>query len=105
MGAEPIYITQPRGDYRFFKGELETLVQENQVTDDFVPSDASLVQMSLFNEVTLAFCRERELYCIDLAGNIDLNSSDFYDAVHTLPSGSTKIADYIFTHFRRYLKQ
>ena len=105
LGAEPIYVTQRRGDYRFVNGELETLVQENQVTDEFVPSDKNLVQMSLFNEVTLAFCRERKLYCIDLAENIDLNSRDFYDAVHTLPSGSTKISNYIFTHFRRYLKQ
>ena len=105
LGAEPIYVTQRRGDYRFVNGELETLVQEHQVTDEFVPSDKNLVQMSLFNEVTLAFCRERKLYCIDLAENIDLNSGDFYDAVHTLPSGSTKISNYIFTHFRRYLKQ
>ena len=104
MGAEPIYVTQRRGDYRFVNGELETLVQEDQVTEEFVPSDESLVLMSLFNEATLAFCRERKLYCIDLAENIDLNSSDFYDAVHTLPSGSAKIADYIFTHFTQYLK-
>ena len=105
LGAEPIYVTQRRGDYRFINGQLETLVQENQVTDNFVPSDKGLVQMSLFNEVTLTFCRERKLYCIDLAENIDLNSRDFYDAIHTLPSGSTKISEYIFTHFRRYLKQ
>ena len=105
LGAEPIYVTQPRGDYRFIDGELEVLVQENQVKGDFELSHQTLVQMFPLNEVTLAFCRDRKLYCIVLAGNIDLTDNDLYDDLHTPPSGSKKIANYIFTNFRRYLKQ
>jgi len=104
FGAKPIYVTQRRGDYRFVDGELEVLVQPDQVTDTFKPSDRTLAVMSLFNEMTLSICAEMKLTCIDLDGDIELGGRDFYDAVHTMPSGSAKVADFLHERLKGVLR-
>ena len=42
-------------------------------------------------------CRNSDGICIDLAGNIKIDHmADFYDAVHTTPSGSKRIAEFLY---------
>jgi len=104
FGATPIYVTQRRGDYRFLEGELEVLVQEAQVTETFKPTDRQLALMTLFNDVTLSMCREMKLTCVDLDGDIEFGIGDFYDAFHTMPSGSAKVADFLYERLKDVVK-
>lgn len=87
LGARPVFITQRRGDAFVVDGRMmaagPTAVNARAVQD-------------FFNQVTLAVCRETGSTCIDLASEIDLAPGDFVDAVHTNPSGSRKIGDYLY---------
>lgn len=104
LGAEPIFITQRRGDYRFEDGRLKVLVPIDQPPTQVAPSDRGMLQMTLFNEVTLSVCRERKMTCVDLDGDIEFGPDDFYDGVHTMPSGSAKIANFLFENLNTVLK-
>jgi hypothetical protein len=44
----------------------------------------------------LAVCAELKLTCVDLATKIDFAEEDFYDAIHTTPKGSKKIAEFLY---------
>ncbi len=97
MGAEPIFVTQMRTDYKIEDGKLFTLVMPRR-DGTFIAegSDWSLVRLQLFNETTLTTCAELRLTCIDLATQIDFTEEDFYDAIHTTPIGSKKIATFLY---------
>ena len=53
------------------------------------------------NSFTKLFCKNKNLICIDLASEINLNSNDFYDGIHTNPVGSEKIATFLTNFFKR----
>jgi len=97
MGAEPIFVTQTRTDYKTEDGKLFILVMPDRY-GQFVSasSDSSLVRLQLFNEMTLAACAELNLTCVDLATKIDFAEEDFYDAIHTTSIGSKKIAAFLY---------
>lgn len=102
--AEPIFITQQRGDYDIVGGQMLRLVA---VRDSAIPdraSDQDVAILHLFNETTLAVCRTFDLDCVDLASQIDFNDGDFYDAIHTAPSGSRKIAVVVHEALKDRLK-
>tara|TARA_B110000037_G_C17098586_1_gene497001 strand:+ start:632 stop:1714 length:1083 start_codon:yes stop_codon:yes gene_type:complete len=80
IGAQPIFI--------------------NQVLNDGQLSE----KMYLTNYIIREYCLENDLKFIDLAKDIILDKHDFYDEFHTTPSGSKKIAEYIFPHFKNYLE-
>jgi lysophospholipase L1-like esterase len=101
FGAQPVYVTQPRGDYRYDDGELNALVQKGAGEKI---SNRGLLTMQLFNDVTLAVCGELSLRCIDLAGELEFGPRDFYDSVHTMPSGSRKIARFLARNLGNSLK-
>jgi hypothetical protein len=52
-------------------------------------------EMQGYNAELLAFCREVDAICIDLAGELVFDLQDFYDAIHTTPSGSRKIGEFL----------
>jgi lysophospholipase L1-like esterase len=97
MGAEPIFVTQTRTDIKMQDGLLSILLMPDR--DGRFPtqgSNAGLVKLELFNETTLAVCAELKLTCVDLAAKIDFAEEDFYDAIHTTPKGSKKIAEFLY---------
>ncbi len=57
------------------------------------------------NNFTLNFCLNNKTTCIDLASEIkSLNKNDFYDGIHTTPSGSKKIGKFISKKFEKLIK-
>jgi len=97
MGAEPIFVTQTRTDFKTEDGKLFILVMpgpDGRVVSD--SSDMSLVTLQLFNETTLSVCAELKLTCVDLATKIDFAEEDFYDAIHTTSAGARKIAYFLY---------
>ena len=80
VGAEPFFV--------------------NQVLNDGQLSET----MYLTNYIIREFCLENNLKFIDLAKEITLDKYDFYDEFHTTPSGSKKIAEYIYPQLKKYLE-
>lgn len=52
------------------------------------------------NVQTKLFCIDKKLKCIYLDENISLEEDDFYDGIHTNPSGSYKIGTFLSNYFR-----
>ncbi len=86
-GTTPVYVTQPVGLVRGGEGGLEEVVGSG--------AGRIYLEMEAYNDVLLAFCREAGAICIDLAGELVFETRDFYDAIHTTPSGSRKIGTYL----------
>jgi lysophospholipase L1-like esterase len=85
FGATPIYATQVRGD---------SYVAGDRVFG--LKSTAALEKrhaLACFNDATRGFCAATDGHCIDLAATHTLKVDDFYDAVHTTPVGSRKVAE------------
>jgi lysophospholipase L1-like esterase len=87
FGARPIYITQIRIDGRLVDGAWQQVAGSNGAVDT-----ATLLAI---NQTTLDFCRDRGEACVDLAGKLNFVPGDYYDAVHTAPAGSTRIAGFL----------
>ena len=69
--ATPIYITQISGN----------------------GMNANLL---LISEAIMKHCRDENLYCINMASELDLNYNDFYDQSHLNSIGSKKVSKYLF---------
>lgn len=53
--------------------------------------------LEAFNAALLEVCAAHHGLGLDLAHELDLQASDFYDVVHTTASGSQKLGDYLYT--------
>ena len=100
MGAQPILVTQKSGNHKTVDGASYAL--RGTVPPKSI--DAQAKTLALFNEVILATCRKLSLVCVDLAAQIEFADGDFYDAIHTTPSGSAKIADFLYGELKDVLK-
>jgi lysophospholipase L1-like esterase len=98
---QPIFITQPRGDFRMIDGVLHALSLHGETKP---PTDRGLRVQELFNDVTRASCETLAIRCVDLARDIKTADEDFYDPIHTTPAGSQKIADLLFGELKDDLK-
>jgi len=96
MGAQPIFMTQKSGTWRFDNGVLLG-TQDTQFSGDIEFNGVDeYTLLRRINEVTLEVCDEKKLTCFDLANELDLEGDDFYDYEHTSPKGSEKIGHYLF---------
>jgi hypothetical protein len=93
-GAIPIFVTQTRGEYRWRKGELIAMNEENF---------ESAMTHHLFNEITMKVCREENGICIDLEQEAEFGDGDFYDHAHVNSVGSRKIAEVIYRNLVLHL--
>lgn len=84
MGALPVFITQAGGGYRMI---------DNMVVGDL----EQYLGLQTVNQTTLAICGELGISCLNLAGSVRFGDGDFYDSVHTTPSGSAKVAAMVCT--------
>lgn len=114
MGAVPVVVSQPRGDYRILDdGQVVGMAHTNpRITRSFRDSALGLLEagtangvdyyriLSLFNEVSLNVCRESGGICIDLANELRFEDGDFYDHAHTTPIGSRRIGEYLYLSLR-----
>ena len=96
FGATPIFVTQPRGDYRVIEGRVLGLSPR---------SVDSYIVTRLFNDKTLELCRETGGICIDLAAELHFEDGDFYDVNHTSPRGSQKIGAYLARTLQEFLAE
>jgi lysophospholipase L1-like esterase len=91
FNAEPICITQPRGDYQIKNGEvLGKVVSGSNV------NIGDYVKIMLFNRELMETCAEVKAICIDLADGFSFANGDVYDDLHTTPQGSKKIGKAIY---------
>ena len=82
FGSRPIFVTDIEGSYR--------------IADGIISGDLDrFYVMRAFADVTLEFCNQVAVACIDLDRNFHVSDGDFYDIVHSTPLGSRKIGDYV----------
>ena len=70
LNAKPIYITQISG----YGMNSELFSAANAIMDH---------------------CKNKNLQCINLAKDINLDYEDFYDSLHLTPKGSLKVSSYL----------
>jgi hypothetical protein len=101
LGAKPIFVTQLTRSWK----PLDGAIVGTAGSDDANGVDMYTIT-SLFNETTLEICRELHAICIDLARDLRdaFEDTDFYDFVHTTPSGARKIGDYLYESLRDDLR-
>jgi hypothetical protein len=87
FGSQPIYITQRRMDGRVVDGRWQQIAGSNGAKD--------AATLAVINRTTLSFCLQSDQICIDLGSTLSFEPGDFYDAVHTTPAGSARIADFL----------
>lgn len=87
MGARPIFVTQRRGD-------AFTIAGRNHATNSNALVNRQI--QNLYNGTTMHTCRSVQAICIDLADEIELSAKDFTDPIHTNPSGSAKIGEFLY---------
>lgn len=95
-GAKPIFITQRRGDSKQINGVEHVLMHPNWVKNSREISDRAEKILKILNETTVATCERLSLVCVDLASKIAFEDNDFYDLIHTTPSGSMRIAEFLY---------
>lgn len=86
LGAEPVFVTQARGDYRLVEGKGMGLAAESGMNG--IDHHRLLAE---FNAAALRVCAEERLRCLDLAGSLAFADGDFYDALHNTPQGAEKV--------------
>lgn len=96
MKAEPVFVSQERGDHKLVDGKLWVRAEKGAAA----PSDEAYRTLAHFNRTTLRVCADLKLVCVDLAGGIAYEDGDFYDAIHTTPAGSRRIGRFLHQRLR-----
>jgi len=87
FGARPIYVTQRRVDARQVDGTWQEVGGSHGAL--------YVATLQALDRELLGFCREKGEICIDLAGKLAMPTDAFYDSMHTTPSGSALIAQFL----------
>ncbi len=96
IGAEPIFVSQRFAAYRK-KGQTVEGLDEVFQYDGHPTNGVDVYHlMSAFNAVQQGTCRKVSGICIDLAEEIQLDTPDFYDYVHTNTQGTEKLSRYLY---------
>ncbi|MDA7948064.1 MAG: SGNH/GDSL hydrolase family protein [Hyphomicrobiaceae bacterium] len=108
IGAEPIFVTQRSINWikhdnkiwglknPLYRPNADALNGWGQMTG---VDHYALEQLQA--GIIMDACRERKGVCINLARDISINHlTDFYDAVHTTPVGSRRIAEFLYSRLR-----
>lgn len=90
LGAVPIFVTQTRGDFRVENGKVLGVAAADGLNG--VDQYRLLAE---FNQATREVCRDQRLLCLDLARELAFDKGDFYDYLHTTPSGAAKIGRWL----------
>lgn len=108
IGATPVFVTQRSVNWIEHDGEiwgLKTAPARRHA--DALDGIGSMTGVDYYwlermqAQAIMGACREAKGVCIDLAGNMAIDhEKDFYDAVHTTPSGSKKIAGFLYPYLK-----
>ena len=100
MGAEPIFVTQPRMVAWTQDGVFVGIKNEFPY-DDIVYNGLDLFFMNkVLNQTTIQIAKQYQCDYIDLESELVFEFKDFYDFVHHTPSGSYKIGHYLFNKLK-----
>ena len=109
MGAIPIVVSQPRGDFRIIDG-VPMGVESTRPTGIDIKNDSVLGPLnnqtangldyhqilSLFNKESLRLCKQKQGICLDLANQLSFADQDFYDYAHNTRVGADRIGVYLY---------
>ena len=91
FGAVPVIVNQHFGLYRIIDGKLHAIG---------IYPDNSLygnLNARVLGDAAMTACRATGAICIDMVRGMGFSDgSDFYDYVHTGPTGNRKIADFLY---------
>ena len=96
LGWVPVFVTQPS---RFAKTDAGTRVGvELNLLSPWGRMNGldRAVFLDLYNAATLRAATESGAVGIDLGGSLILEDEDFYDVVHTTPTGAAKIGRFLY---------
>ena len=95
LGATPIIVTQHDATYR---------IKDNKVAGRVLGSGevdyGNYAILAAPNRVAMKTCADVGAICIDLFADLLFGNGDHYDAFHTTPSGSSKIANFLYQKLR-----
>ena len=107
-GIRLILMTQPvlwRADLSAAATDLLWLGERNdfQATRGQVYYSAGALDKAMrrYNEMTLDVCRERELACLDLAGQVPRDTLMFFDDCHFTEAGARVVAEAVVKYLQR----
>ncbi len=86
LNSKPIFVTQKTLRWKIVKDEVYSISK----------NDNYYLKEKKISEIILKACNKYNLICLDGFNGINFNLEDTYDLVHTNPSGSEKIARFIF---------
>jgi lysophospholipase L1-like esterase len=96
MGSRPVFVTQTAYSWNAGAGTpprgLKDKTRAHGVEMNY--ADVSFIHQHL-NAALMKHCAEKGYACFDLATEIRLEPADFYDNLHTSPSGAQKIGAYL----------
>ena len=69
-----------------------------------IAADEAYRTLWAFNRETLNVGAELKVFTIDLAAGLDFQEGDFYDHIHTTPSGSRRIGRFIFEGLKERMR-
>ena len=102
LGAQAIIVTQNAAVYRYdSNGKLLVRKIDGQVNQKDLLDHATLLS---HNQTAMVVCQKLNAICIDLAEKLRLDVEDYYDSIHTTPSGSAKIGRFLFQILKPYIK-
>ncbi|OAN48185.1 hypothetical protein A6A04_05405 [Paramagnetospirillum marisnigri] len=102
LGAEPVFVTQARGDWRVRDGRGEGVAASHDVNGVLLNGVDHHRRLARINALTLEVCRETGTTCLDMAGEIGFQDGDFYDGAHNTPQGAERIGRYLFEKLRSH---
>lgn len=91
FGAEPIFITQKSLRWKI----------ENDKIYSISKNENYYLKEKKISKIILNKCRQFKIICVDGFSKFKLDINDTYDLVHTSPSGSAKIANFIFNDIKK----
>jgi lysophospholipase L1-like esterase len=96
LGARPVFVTQTAYGWNAAVGGaprgLTDRTRAHGVEMNY--ADVSFIHQRL-NAALMEHCAKQGYACFDLASEIRLEPADFYDNLHTSPSGAKKIGAYL----------
>lgn len=105
LGAVPIMVTQRFAVYRRTDTGLVGVDQDFNYEGMSINGVDAYYMMHELNTTLLEACRAGGGICIDLAEELRIEPSDFYDFVHPNDEGTKKVADYLFVNLRSVLHE
>lgn len=98
FGAKPILATQHMAAYRVRDGKVYGVPRPDGSVDV-----GDYARLTAVNNRTMRVCKDVGAICIDVARGVQFEDGDSYDGLHTTPSGSAKVARFMYSRLKDVL--